>query len=353
MQVHPAYTSAEGRWRLAPDLGGSVHEAAALCIGRKALRYRRRFPRRLRGRLETVRKALAAEAGRRRSKAKRLATMEEGSPAEGRARTIATACKRIGTMRGDARLARSEAVGAQDVAAWRARDFPRWRRRRGERDGPWAALVELQRARWGRALWAGSAETRRGALQAAGDLGRGGIVGPGRSWQRTRAVQMLSGPGGSPGVGGAETPCSPSPSVAYAPRGANPRPKGAKTWSGGRCGRPRDRFDHIFLTRWKPYPRTSLCATCTGRVWTPLTAARRLRLRWPCSAWGTAARARTTRSWRVRTASPTMSTSGPGVTLARKPCRSGRGSAAGWPAAGSSPRDRGRAPGGATPAPGR
>ena len=26
----------------------------------------------------------------------------------------------------------------------------------------------------------------------------------------------------------------PSPPVAYAPRGANPRPKGAKTWSGGR-----------------------------------------------------------------------------------------------------------------------
>ncbi len=30
-----------------------------------------------------------------------------------------------------------------------------------------------------------------------------------------------------------------------APRGANPRPKGTKTWSGVGCGRPRDRFAHI------------------------------------------------------------------------------------------------------------
>jgi len=44
--VDPAYTSAEGRWRFAPDLGWSVHQAAALCIGRKALGQRRRFPRR-------------------------------------------------------------------------------------------------------------------------------------------------------------------------------------------------------------------------------------------------------------------------------------------------------------------
>ncbi len=30
----------------------------------------------------------------------------------------------------------------------------------------------------------------------------------------------------------------PSSPVAYIPRGVNPRQKGAKTWSGGRCGRP-------------------------------------------------------------------------------------------------------------------
>ena len=41
-------------------------------------------------------------------------------------------------------------------------------------------------------------------------------------------------PGGSPGMRGAVAPRSPSPPVAYAPRGANPRPKGAKSWSGGR-----------------------------------------------------------------------------------------------------------------------
>ena len=156
--VDPAYTSAEGRWRFADDLGWSVHEAAALCIGRKALGYRRRFPRRLRGRLETIRKVLATEARRRTDEAKRLAVAEDGSPAEGRAQTIATACKRIGTMLGDTRLLRSGAVGAKDLAVLRARDFSRWRKRRGERDGPWAALVALQRKRWGRALLAGAAE---------------------------------------------------------------------------------------------------------------------------------------------------------------------------------------------------
>jgi len=156
--VDPAYTSAEGRWRFAHDLGWSVHETAALCIGRKALGYRRRFPRRLRGRLETVRKALATEAGRRTDEAKRPAATGKGSPTEGRARTIATVCKRIGTMLGETRLLRSRAIGARDLAALRVRDFSRWRKRRGERDGPWAALVALQRKRWGRALFAGSAE---------------------------------------------------------------------------------------------------------------------------------------------------------------------------------------------------
>ena len=156
--VNPAYTSAEGRWRFAPDLGWSAHEAAALCIGRKALGLRRRFPRRLRGRLETVRQALAVEAVRRGNEAKRLVTTEKGSPIEGRARTIATACKRIGTMLGEARLLRSGAIGEGDLAALRARDYPRWRKRQGERDGPWATLVALQRKRWGRALLVGSAE---------------------------------------------------------------------------------------------------------------------------------------------------------------------------------------------------
>jgi IS605 OrfB family transposase len=156
--VDPAYTSVEGRWRFAADLGWSVHAAAALCIGRKAVGYHRRFPQQLRGRMETVRQALAVEDGRRTDEAKRLATREKGSPREGRARTIATACKRIGTMLGDGRLLRSNAIGEDDLAALRARDFPRWRRRRGERDGPWAALVSLQRQRWGRALFAGSAE---------------------------------------------------------------------------------------------------------------------------------------------------------------------------------------------------
>jgi hypothetical protein len=71
---------------------------------------------------------------------------------------MAAACQRIGTMLGDARLLRSGAIGARDLDALRARDFASWRQRRGERDGPWAALVALQRKRWGRALFAGSAE---------------------------------------------------------------------------------------------------------------------------------------------------------------------------------------------------
>jgi IS605 OrfB family transposase len=156
--VDPAYTSAEGRWRFAPALGWSVHAAAALCIGRKAVGYRRRFPQRMRERLERVRQALVTGAGRRTDEATRLATREKGSPREGRARLIVAACKRIGTILGEARLLRSGAIGEKDLDMLRSRDFPRWRKRHGERDGPWAALVALQRARWGRALFAGSAE---------------------------------------------------------------------------------------------------------------------------------------------------------------------------------------------------
>jgi len=155
--VDPAYTSVEGRWRFAGDLGWSVHEAAALCIGRKALGHRRRFPRRLRRRLGAVRSALAGEAVRRMDESTRVKTAK-GSPEEGRARTIAAGCKRIGTMLGDGRLLRSGGIGERELAALRTRDFPRWRKRRGERDGPWAALVMLQRVRWGRALLTGSAE---------------------------------------------------------------------------------------------------------------------------------------------------------------------------------------------------
>ena len=156
VRVDPAYTSVEGRWRFAGNLGWSVHEAAALCIGRRALGHRRRFGRRLRERLGVVRSALAAEAERRADEAKRWA--KTGSPEEGRARTIAAGCQRIGTVLGQGRLLRSGGIGERDPAALRARDFPRWRRRRGERDGPWAALVMLQRVWWGRARLAGSAE---------------------------------------------------------------------------------------------------------------------------------------------------------------------------------------------------
>ena len=156
--VDPSYTSAEGRWRFAGKQGWSVHEAAARCIGRKAQGHRRRFPQRLRKRVGALRVSLGAEAKRQSDEAKRWVQMERGSPMEGRARTMAVTCKRIGTMLGEARLLRSGAIGVRDLDALRARDFPRWRKRRGERDGPWAALVMLQRKRWGRELLAGSAE---------------------------------------------------------------------------------------------------------------------------------------------------------------------------------------------------
>ncbi len=79
----------------------------------------------------------------------------------------------------------------------------------------------------------GQGNARRGAGQAAGDPARGGSAGPGRSRQRTRAVHRPAGPGGGPGVRGL---CRAARvlQLPIAPRRANPRPKGAKAWSGGR-----------------------------------------------------------------------------------------------------------------------
>ncbi len=63
--VDPAYTSVEGRWRCAEVLGRSVHEAAALCIGRKALGHRRRFSPKVQERIGRVCQALDAASQRR------------------------------------------------------------------------------------------------------------------------------------------------------------------------------------------------------------------------------------------------------------------------------------------------
>ncbi len=156
--MDPAHTSVEGRWRFAEALGWSVHEAAALCIGRKALGQARRFPQRVRTHIGQVCQTMGAEAQRWKVEAKRLAATERGSPAEGRARTMTANCKRIGTMLGSERILRSNAIGERDLTALRGRAFERWRKRRGARDGPWWALVMRQRVRWGRALLAGSAE---------------------------------------------------------------------------------------------------------------------------------------------------------------------------------------------------
>ena len=57
-----------------------------------------------------------------------------------------------GPCGGDERLPRSGGTGWRDLAAVRAKDCTRGRKRRGARDGPWGALVLLRRQRWGRAL---------------------------------------------------------------------------------------------------------------------------------------------------------------------------------------------------------
>jgi len=60
---------------------------------------------------------------------------------------------------GQARGLRSGAIGARDLDTSRARRLlPCWRKRFGERDGPWAALVMRQWSRWSRALGARAAK---------------------------------------------------------------------------------------------------------------------------------------------------------------------------------------------------
>ncbi len=82
--------------------------------GRKQHPLSRAFPRRLRERLCGARANLAGKAGWMADEAKRLAKMEQATPGEGRARTSAAACRRLGTMLGDERLPRSGAIGAGD-----------------------------------------------------------------------------------------------------------------------------------------------------------------------------------------------------------------------------------------------
>ena len=157
--------------------------------------HRRRVPRRPRQRLDAVRSVLAAEAGRRTDEAKRWARTGAGSPAEGRARSIAVGCKRIGTMLGDVRLRRSGGIGVRGLAALRAKDLSRWLGRRGERGGPWAALVTLHRVRWGRALLAGSAENPQGGLTGRRRPGEGRSrgTGPIPVTDASRAIALRSG----------------------------------------------------------------------------------------------------------------------------------------------------------------
>ena len=199
-QVDPAYTSAEGRWRFAGDRGWSVHEAAALCIGRKALGQAHRFPRQARKHIERV-------------------------------------CQALGVL-------------------------------------------------------------------------------------------TLSGPGGNPSVRGscrvAQVRLLPT-----APQGANLRPKGAKTWSGGRCGRPRDRFVHIFLTRESPCPRSPQRRRPCRRASTPTSTGLRTTAS-ACSSTGASTPCpRATSGSATASASRRSGTSA--ISLASTPTSSSRAHGRRWP----------------------
>jgi hypothetical protein len=71
-------------------------------------------------------------------------------------------------------------------------------------------------------------------LGPRGGRARRAEAGPGRGPQLRRGVPACAAPRRRL-----------SPPVACAPRGANPGPKGAKAWWGGRCGRPSHRLVHM------------------------------------------------------------------------------------------------------------
>ena len=87
-------------------------------------------------------------------------------------------------------LERQRLLPLEDAAGVRGRNALAYGRR-GTRPAADACTGEATRV---------SRKARRGAEQAAGAPGRGGVGGPGRFWQGNRAGRELSGPGGSPGV---------------------------------------------------------------------------------------------------------------------------------------------------------
>ena len=106
----------------------------------------------------------------------------------------------------------------------------------------------LQRPRWGRALFAGSAEDPQG-----GQTGRRG-PGTGRSRETGPILATDAGRAGALRCGwesprARRLPRSPSPPVAYSPVRDKSKAERGKSLVGRTCGRPRDRFVHISLTR--------------------------------------------------------------------------------------------------------
>ena len=170
---------------------------------------------------------------------------EGGSPMEGRARTIASTCDRIGAMGREAHRLWSGAIGIRDVDALDARNFPRQRKRRVERDRLPVVLQMLRQVVMGKHPTSTGLSGRRVGAPDARSCSRirGGkhLEGSSRRSHRppeTREVAVALRSGGNPRTRDAAASRSPSSPVAYVPHRTNPRQKGAKTWSGGRCGRP-------------------------------------------------------------------------------------------------------------------
>ena len=133
--VNPAYTSVIGAHKYQRQLGGTVHEAAAHVIARRADTRRELFTPAMRQEMAGLRLRLLA-------KAKTLAE-DSAPPTEGTGRVQAGILKRLAASLKDERLLRHN--GAT-------------RGRQRSRASPWAALVEIRRYAWAKPLLAGSGE---------------------------------------------------------------------------------------------------------------------------------------------------------------------------------------------------
>ena len=134
LPVNPAYTSVIGRHKYQRLLGGTVHEAAAFTIARRAEGRRERFTPALRRDLTAIRTRLLTHAE----------ILTAASPTEGSGRVRAGILKRLAGALQEERLLRHN----QD---------PPWRQR--GRASPWGALVELRTYAWARPLLAGAGKT--------------------------------------------------------------------------------------------------------------------------------------------------------------------------------------------------